>query len=116
MACALWQMDDNADTWRRAGMLKTALTRKPSEYFTKHVFCSFIRDPLVGQMLNVLPVDNLMFGSDFPHGVTTWPQTKRTLEETFAGASPALRRKVLVETPARFFGLDPERAITATPN
>jgi predicted TIM-barrel fold metal-dependent hydrolase len=116
MACALWQMDDNYDTWVRAGMLKTPLAHRPSEYFRRHVYCSFIRDPQVGRMLDVLPIDNLMFGSDFPHGVTSYPETQRWLDETFAQTPPAVRRKVLVETPARFFGLDPARPITPTPN
>jgi len=115
LACALWQMDDNCDTWVRAGLLRSKPSRRPSEYFASHVYCSFIRDPLVGRMLELLPVDNLMFGSDFPHGVTSYPDTKQWLDETFAGPAAGLRRKVLVETPARFFGLDPARELTPTP-
>jgi predicted TIM-barrel fold metal-dependent hydrolase len=115
LACALWQMDDNCDTFARAGLLQSKLSRLPSEYFRDHVYCSFIRDPLVGRMLDVLPLDNLMFGSDFPHSVTSYPDTKRWLEQTFPGEASALRRKLLVDTPARFFGLDPARELTPTP-
>jgi predicted TIM-barrel fold metal-dependent hydrolase len=116
MACALWQMDDNHDTFRRAGILKAPLTRKPSEYFQEHVCCGFVRDPRIGRMLNVLPIDNLMFGSDFPHSVTSYPETRYWIDETFEGVPPAVRRKVLVETPAKYFGLKLDQPITPTPS
>jgi len=115
LACALWQMDDNYGTWVRAGLLTQKLRDKPSAYFRQHVYCGFIRDPQVGRMLDLLPVDNLMFGSDFPHGVTTYPRTSEALDQTFSGVSADVRRKVLVETPAKFFGLDANRPITPTP-
>ena len=56
-----------------------------------------------------------MFGTDFPHSVGSFPNTRKYLDEAFEGVDPAHRRKVLLETPARFYGLDLEADITETP-
>jgi predicted TIM-barrel fold metal-dependent hydrolase len=67
------------------------------------------------KMFDLVPVDNLMWGTDFPHSVTTFPHSQEWLSEAFAGQDSALRRKILVETPAKFFHLDTSAEITATP-
>jgi len=111
---ALWQMDDNYKTFefRYPG---PKLKKLPTEYFKQHVYCGFVRDPLLGRLSGMMPVENFMFGSDFPHGVTSYLSTRRWLDETFEGSPPGLRERILVENPARFFHLDLEKAITPTP-
>jgi predicted TIM-barrel fold metal-dependent hydrolase len=115
MACALWQLDDNYRGMANLGLGDAQLKKLPTEYFRDHIYCSFIRDPQISLMQDLLPMDNLMFGSDFPHGVTSYPETDKWLERTFGGWPDALRRKILVETPAAFFGLDATRELTPTP-
>jgi predicted TIM-barrel fold metal-dependent hydrolase len=66
-------------------------------------------------MRDLLPADRLMWGSDFPHSVTSFPQSREWLGTIFADVPAALRRRILVENPCRFFGLDPERDLTPTP-
>jgi predicted TIM-barrel fold metal-dependent hydrolase len=56
-----------------------------------------------------------MWGSDFPHSVGSFPQSRTWIEIIFDGVSSELRRQILVENPARFFHLDPEAEITETP-
>jgi hypothetical protein len=37
------------------------------------------------------------------------------IERIFAGAPDSLRRRILLETPCEFFGLDPVAELTPTP-
>lgn len=90
------------------------LQKLPSEYVREHVYFSFIQDSLVPAMLDLLPLDNLMWGSDFPHSVGSFPHSCSWLNETFATVPPEVTRKILVETPSRFFNLDLETELTQT--
>jgi len=106
-------MDDNHEIFSSAfGGRKMALT--PSEYVAKHCHFSIIRDPVAVQIADLLPIDNLMWGTDFPHSVGSFPDSQQFLDDTFAGRDE-LRRKIVLENPARYFGLDLDADITATP-
>ena len=56
-----------------------------------------------------------MWGSDFPHSVTSFPRTREWLEIIFGDVPAELRRKILVDNPVEFFGLDAAATLTATP-
>jgi predicted TIM-barrel fold metal-dependent hydrolase len=36
----------------------------------------------------IIGVNNLMWGSDYPHFDSTWPRSTQVLEQHFAGVSP----------------------------
>ena len=113
MPSAFFFLDDSYEMSRDwyNGVLKMA----PSEYIAKHCYFSFIRDPLAMRMRDLLPIDNMMWGSDFPHSVGSFPESQAWIETIFDGVPPDIRRKVLLETPAAYFGLDLEKPITPTP-
>jgi predicted TIM-barrel fold metal-dependent hydrolase len=87
----------------------------PSEYVAKHFYFSMVRDPLALEMADKLPIDNIMWGSDFPHSVGSFPTSQEYLDKVFAGKDD-LRRKILLETPAKYFGLDLDKELTPTPS
>ena len=91
------------------------LKKMPSEYYRDHCKFSFIQDRLAMKLRDYSGVEMLMWGSDFPHSVGTYPESREILEELFEGVSEADKRKVLVENPCEFFNFDPEKEITATP-
>jgi uncharacterized protein len=106
-------MDDNHEIFSTAfGGRRMELT--PSEYIAKHCHFSIIRDPLAIEMSDLIPMDNIMWGSDFPHSVGSFPNSQAFLDKLFDGKEH-LRRKVLLENPAAYFKLDLERPITETP-
>ncbi|MSQ62123.1 MAG: hypothetical protein EXR43_06065, partial [Dehalococcoidia bacterium] len=76
---------------------------------------SFIRDPMAMRLRDQLPAENLMWGSDFPHSVGSFPNSRGWLDEIFQGVDEKLRRKILLENPAEFIGLDLTKPITETP-
>jgi predicted TIM-barrel fold metal-dependent hydrolase len=111
---ALQQLDENYTMYEH--LYQKKLAKLPSEYVREHVYFTFIQDRLALRMLDLLPVENLMWGNDFPHSVTSFPNSRPWLDEAFADVDPAVKRKILVETPAKFFHLDLEAELTPTTN
>jgi predicted TIM-barrel fold metal-dependent hydrolase len=109
----LHQIDENYGLYQH--MFDHKLDRLPSDYVREHILFSFIMDPVVLKMLDLVPVDSLMWGSDFPHSVGSFPNSAAWLDKAFDGVSDDIRRKILVETPANFFHLDTSAELTATP-
>jgi predicted TIM-barrel fold metal-dependent hydrolase len=110
---ALHQIDENYDIY--AHIVSRKLTKPPSEYFREHVRVSFIMDPLVLKMIDLEPIECLMWGSDFPHSVGSFPHSEAFLDKAFEGVDPGTRRTILVENPALFFHLDASANLTDTP-
>ena len=76
----------------------------PSEYWQRNMFVEFMEDDLGVQLRDLIGVDNMLWGSDFPHAESTWPKSREFLERIFAGTPEADLRKVTSENAARMFG------------
>jgi predicted TIM-barrel fold metal-dependent hydrolase len=85
----------------------TPLTMKPSEYFARQCFItpSSIHKCEV-EMRHEIGVDQMMFGTDYPHPEGTWPNTKDWIRVSFAGVPEAEARAILGENAIRAYGLD----------
>ncbi len=110
---ALFVFDDNYEIFR--GPYNRKLNRKPSEYVLDHFWFGIIRDPKAIAMRDHVPFDRLMFGTDFPHSVGTFPNSKKFLDDAFSGVDEKYFRKMLLENPAKYYGLDLNKDITETP-
>jgi predicted TIM-barrel fold metal-dependent hydrolase len=110
---ALFFIDDSYQIFK--DWFGVNLKMLPSEYVKKHSYFSFIRDPMAMQLKDFLPWQNLMWGTDFPHSVGSFPDSRKWLDIIFKGVPDNIRRSVLLETPAMFYGLDLEKDITPTP-
>lgn len=86
--------------------LPPGFTLKPSEYFHRQVFVSYIYDPVAVYNRHLIGLDNLMWSSDYPHEKSTWPRSQEIVERDFNGADPAERRKIVRDNVLRVFGLD----------
>ena len=84
--------------------------RPPSEYWATNCLAgaSFIHKAEV-ERRHELGVETILFGRDFPHHESTWPQTKFFLADAFAGVPDDEARLMLGENGIRFFGLDRDR-------
>lgn len=110
---SLYFMDDNYDLFH--DWFKVDLPAKPSELILKHCHFGIIRDPVIFDMPDLIPWDNIMWGSDFPHSVGSFPDSQEFIEDAFTRVDSSIRSQVLLENPADFFGLDLEADITETP-
>ena len=118
MVSTLYFFDDSYERYR--GAFNAEFKMRPSEYIRKHCLFSIIEDPEALRLREHEPympwvVENLMWGSDLPHGVTSFPNSRQSLELIFAGVPDRLRRKILVDNPCEFFRLDKTKPITPTP-
>ncbi len=69
----------------------------PSFYYHRNLAMTFIDEPdPVRNLRHVLGAQNLMWSSDYPHPVSTWPKSLTVIEETFEGI-PDDERDLMVE-------------------
>jgi predicted TIM-barrel fold metal-dependent hydrolase len=78
----------------------------PSDYFHRNVFLGFQEDSLGIQMRDIIGVDQLMWGSDYPHVESTFPRTREILEEILADCTEDEKAKIASGNAARVYRLD----------
>jgi predicted TIM-barrel fold metal-dependent hydrolase len=73
------------------------LTKAPSEYMKGHVYGCLVNDLTGLRNRDALPIDQLMFEVDFPHGDSHWPHSMETFVTVAdqAGLTPAERHAIL---------------------
>src|SRR5262249_48660223 len=85
--------------------LRTEL--RPSEIWQSNCLAavSFMHKAEVA-MRDEIGVDTMNFGRDYPHGESTWPNTRAYLHGLFQGVPEGEVRKILGENLIRFLDLD----------
>jgi predicted TIM-barrel fold metal-dependent hydrolase len=78
----------------------------PSDFFHQNVFCSFQEDALGIRDRYVIGVDNLMWGSDYPHQESTWPKSREILERILKEVPEGEKAKIAGENVARLYHVD----------
>ena len=63
----------------------------PSDFFHRNVFVSFAEDEVAIANRELIGVDNLMWGNDYPHGESTFPHSREIVGRHLAGVSEAER-------------------------
>ena len=79
----------------------------PSDFFRRNVVLSFQEDAIGIRLRDVIGVDNMMWGSDYPHSESTFPQSRKILAEILAGV-PDEQAKIAGNT-ARVYNFDVAR-------
>ena len=75
----------------------------PSEYWQRNMFVEFMEDDWGIRMRDVIGVDNMLWGNDFPHAESTWPKSREFLDRIFAGTPDEDRRKITADNAAKLF-------------
>ena len=84
----------------------TQMTMKPSEYFRRQLYATFIDDPFGIAHREAIGSDNLLWSSDFPHSATFWPHSREKIAQDFSSVPDTDRRKILFENSARLYGFE----------
>ena len=113
MPFEFYMFDDRYDIYREGFNVEYPMP--PTGYIRKHLQFSFVRDPWAVKLGEYLDMDRLMWSSDFPHGVTSFPESRKWIDIIFEGASEDVKRKMLVDNAAKYYGLDTTKPITETP-
>ncbi|MFI9718959.1 amidohydrolase family protein [Streptomyces sp. NPDC052396] len=85
----------------------SGLPRPPHEYLDRNVFiCATNTKRRELAQRYEIGVDNILWGSDFPHPEGTWPHTRRWLRDTFHDIPVSETRRMLGLSAAEVFGFD----------
>ncbi|MCB0996809.1 MAG: amidohydrolase [Acidimicrobiales bacterium] len=90
----------------RQGYDFPGLTELPSHYFHRNVSLTFIDEPdAVRHGRERLGVENIMWSSDYPHPVSSWPNSQAIVDNMFADVSAHERELVVSGNAARVWNL-----------
>ena len=78
----------------------------PSDYFHRNMFISFQQDAAGVRLRDLIGVDNLLWGSDYPHPESTFPETQQILKNILGDCSEEERAKIARENTARIYGFN----------
>ncbi len=102
-----WWLYIADDLRLRQGYEFPALSELPSHYFHKNVYLTFVDEPDVYRHAKErLGIDNIMWSSDYPHPVSSWPRSHSIVGEMFDGIPGDDRRKIVSGNATRVWNLD----------
>lgn len=76
--------------------------RPPSQVFAEHLFVCLVDEHFALESLDAIPVDNLLFEGDYPHGDGLWPNNRTYLDKVLADVPDEVAVKI---ANANFTGL-----------
>lgn len=105
----LWQIDDHYDRYMNMihdlwGVPK--LNRKPSEYLKERNYWGILHDPIAVRRRECVGYDKIIWGTDFAHAASEWPNSIPVMEEDFKGVPQNERQAMLAGNVAKFFHLN----------
>jgi predicted TIM-barrel fold metal-dependent hydrolase len=81
------------------------LGRPPSEYIREYFYWGFQFDRVGVELRHKINVDRLMWGSDFPHQESDWPESLRIIDNNFTGLPEEEKHKMVCGNAVEFFNL-----------
>jgi predicted TIM-barrel fold metal-dependent hydrolase len=81
------------------------LRRLPSEYIREHCLWGFQFDRVGVELRHKINIDRLIWGSDFPHQESDWPESMTVIENNFAGVPQQEKHKMVCGNAVEFFHL-----------
>jgi predicted TIM-barrel fold metal-dependent hydrolase len=97
------RMDHGSEKF--GAMMDVPLTMKPSDYVRRQVWLTFMDDPIGAASLEQLGADTFMWGSDFPHTDSTWPNSLAVIDKNFVGVAEPVATKVLHDNAAALYDI-----------
>jgi predicted TIM-barrel fold metal-dependent hydrolase len=79
---------------------------RPSDFFHRNVCLGFQEDAIGIRLRDTIGVDNMMWGSDYPHSESTFPRSREILAEILAGVPDDEQAKIVGGNTARLYRFD----------
>ena len=101
----MYRMDHAYDRhryWLKPGQ---ALSKKPSEYFSEHIYTTFQDDWVAFRMKDLCNPRRLMWANDFPHSDSTWPWSQELLAKHTAHLTQEEKDWILHDNVAELYNL-----------
>jgi len=91
---------------RFRGVNPPPIDKDPSEYFYRQIFATFFRDTVGGHNLEWWGSDNCMWSNDYPHGNSTWPESRKYIERDLGHLPGETRVKLLCANVAKLYDIE----------
>jgi predicted TIM-barrel fold metal-dependent hydrolase len=85
---------------------KSIITEKPSSYWYRQGYATFIRDLAGVAQRHRAGLGNILWSTDYPHSDTTWPHSRDVLAEHFHDVPAAERARIVGGNAAALYGLN----------
>jgi predicted TIM-barrel fold metal-dependent hydrolase len=82
------------------------LKMKPSEYFSRQIYATFIDDAFGIRNRHQIGVDHVMWSSDYPHTQSTWPHSQEIIARDFADVPEGEKLKIVRENAMELYNLE----------
>ena len=101
----LWRLDQEYRNLRYGDEIVRNVRTWPSEYFRRQCFISVEpSEPYLSEVIQYIGIDNLIFGSDYPH-MDHNPKVVKEFLELEDKLSKYVLQKILWDNPCSFYGL-----------
>ena len=109
-----WTMS-TLDNYHRdhAHWSKPPLRERPSDSIRRQVHATFQDDPVAINNRALTGTDCLLWGNDYPHPESTYPDSDKVLDQLLAGVSEAEARAITYDNALQLFGFD--SAVASSP-
>jgi predicted TIM-barrel fold metal-dependent hydrolase len=87
---------------------KPKLSESPSHYVRRQIHATFQNDPVAVHNIALTGTDCLLWGNDFPHPESTYPNSNKVLDDLLVGVSDADARAITSGNAERLFGFSGE--------
>lgn len=106
LAWVAWWLYIVDDMVQRQGYDYPAITELPSTYFHRNVHLTFIEEDFSLELLrDRLGVTNILWSTDYPHPVTSWPRSREVVAKQFANIPDEDRELILSGNAIRVWNL-----------
>jgi uncharacterized protein len=78
---------------------------RPSELFKRQIYATFQEDPVALSLLPFFGDGHVLWASDYPHPDSTWPNSRRIVDQQMRHLSPELRRQLTHDNAVKLYGL-----------
>jgi predicted TIM-barrel fold metal-dependent hydrolase len=80
------------------------LTMKPSDYWRRQCYATYQTDRIGVKLVDEIGIENMMWGSDFPHPDGVWPDSQEFIARELGHLPAATRRKIVCENAGKLYG------------
>jgi predicted TIM-barrel fold metal-dependent hydrolase len=104
MAWTMSTLDEYYLAHQRNGWTKPILAEVPSHYLRRQVHATFQEDPVALHNIPLTGTDCLLWGNDYPHPESTYPDSNAILDRLLVDVGDDDARAIVFDNAARLFG------------
>jgi len=97
---------DRLDTEYEDRGRSIGLKMKPSDYFRRQGYVTYQQDKFLEPIVPLIGEDRIMWGSDYPHPDSLWPDSHKILADNLGKFSKSTQRKIVHDNVAALYNIN----------